>query len=407
MNWSIYPTFASFLVQPGPTTVSQLDELHGADLRVALEGASPLQREMMLAAIQFHLRTPSADGESYLSAVDGVYTTRDESIVEERAIEEQRATFEALQLTGVTFEEVIAAPRLILNTSGSTMCNIFHHALLDALFLGRMFSIYDTAHEARNYLLSSVTNTGWCYLPQQARAFLATVLLNEPELILNIRHERRGDSNHIFQEITQEHITAALNTVVQDPWAAVYFLTHIEQIQNTARNINASVIAGILNAQNDQHIMQAFHTIMQDPQTMSFLSQNLDVVAFMLFREYMNAEGLRDAIHHEAITHTIGINDIALELAIEIVRAHNSRLITDPLHIGAMGGEVLHNDMAELIFNHLNAHEILQVIRAEEEYFDARDQFDFEQQEQDAQITLAMDLPPEPNFFSMDILLSS
>ncbi|WP_339052437.1 hypothetical protein [Candidatus Lariskella endosymbiont of Epinotia ramella] len=71
MNWSIYPTFASFLVQPGPTTVSQLDELHGADLSVALEGASPLQREMMLAAIQFHLRTPSADGERYLREVDG------------------------------------------------------------------------------------------------------------------------------------------------------------------------------------------------------------------------------------------------------------------------------------------------------------------------------------------------
>ncbi|WP_339040660.1 hypothetical protein [Candidatus Lariskella endosymbiont of Hedychridium roseum] len=98
--------------------MSQLDKLHGADLRVALEGASPLQREMMLAAIQFHLRTPSEDGEHYLREVDGVYTNCDGSIVEEHTIEEQRATFEALQLTGVTFEEVMTAPPLTLHILG-------------------------------------------------------------------------------------------------------------------------------------------------------------------------------------------------------------------------------------------------------------------------------------------------
>lgn len=154
-----------------------------------------------------------------------------------------------------------------------------------------MTFIHNTAPEAHNYLLRSVTSTGESYLPQQARAFLATVLLNEPELILNIRHVMQEDSNPIFQEITSAHITAALNTVVHNPWAALYFLTHIEQMQDPVRNINANMIAGTLN---DQHVRQAFHTVLQDPRP--------EVVSLMLFREYMNAEGLRDAIHHEAIT---------------------------------------------------------------------------------------------------------
>ncbi|WP_339040602.1 hypothetical protein [Candidatus Lariskella endosymbiont of Hedychridium roseum] len=71
------------------------------------------------------------------------------------------------------------------------------------------------------------------------------------------------------------------------------------------------------------------------------------------------------------------------------------------------GDRVLRPEIREAMLNSLNAHNILQILRMEEEYFDAGDQFDFEQQEQDAQIALAMDLSPELNFVSMDILLSS
>ncbi|WP_339040599.1 hypothetical protein [Candidatus Lariskella endosymbiont of Hedychridium roseum] len=106
----------------------------------------------------------------------------------------------------------------------------------------------------------------------------------------------------------------------------------------------------------------------------TLLSQNIDVVALMLLKRYMNTKELRDAIYNEATTHTIGIPDDLLELGIAAIREHHLHLIADILHIGFTGADrLLPHEIRESMLNDLNSREILEVIRITGEYFDAID----------------------------------
>jgi|GEM_PF-5467991 len=165
-----YPLLLKLLVGQGRFSVQNLKALENANLEIELEGAKPLQKCFIYAAIKFYLNHfyPNSQSEK----------------------------FEELKITGITYDQVMKAPDIRLNIDTPTVNNIFKKFIFDSILHQNWIFNGD---DSNSWLLENIDYNKSGYFNKSEKTFLSAVIFLQPELI----DPKKKDFVDISAEVTE------------------------------------------------------------------------------------------------------------------------------------------------------------------------------------------------------------
>lgn len=156
MIWTINKSrlIKGFLVGEGLFAKENLDILQGANLNEELEGASSLQKLLVISAIKFYLNYFYENTQS--------------------------TKFNDLNIEGIEYEEILQAPDIRLRIDSNTWCKIFESDHFDSVLHQNWVCNYDDSNE---WLKENINYNKNGYLNLEEKKLLSLIIVLEPELI--------------------------------------------------------------------------------------------------------------------------------------------------------------------------------------------------------------------------------